>query len=549
MTMDSIPDAHLAMSERKEKAPGLLKSVALIIACTLVMIVHTSNISAVGTVIPVIGNELDIPPTRQQWVVSGYPLGSACLLVLCGRLADLYGRRLVFFAGSIWLLAFSLGCGFAKDGLTISVLRGFQGAGAAATIPATLGILANAFPISTGRLRSIAFAIVATGAPVGVFAGVFFSALLTQLTKHTWRSSFFFSTGLTGLYLLIGLFVVDKDEPSTEKDKRVDWLGGALITVGLVLIIFVLGEGEIAPNKWATSYIIACLVLGCAFVGLFLLWQRYLERIKHDPNAQYSKWTPPPLMNLSLWTRGNGRFSVIMVIALMTWCGFVGWNIWATLYYETYIDLKPISTMIRFIPMFITSISLNVAIAFIIHRVPIVWLLAISTFITGCAPILFAVIIPSAPYWAFGLPAAICSIFGADFVFASGSLYVANIVKEDEQGLACGLFQTMTQIGTTIVITVTNIVFNRVLAQQSRKQGVANPPRSAQLKAFQAAQWVNFCFAMIATILAIIFFRRVGIVGMKDDAPEPQPDDQKPTRQSSLTLTQSRDLEKMLDYP
>jgi len=58
---------------------------------------------------------------------------------------------------------------------------------------------------------------------------------------------------LTGLYLLIGLFVIDKDEPSTEKDKRVDWLGGALITVGLVLIIFVLSDGEIAPNKWATS--------------------------------------------------------------------------------------------------------------------------------------------------------------------------------------------------------------------------------------------------------------------------------------------------------
>jgi hypothetical protein len=71
--------------------------------------------------------------------------------------------------------------------------------------------------------------------------------------RQTWRSTFFFSTALTGLYLLIGLFVIDKDEPSTAKDKRVDWLGGALITVGLILIIFVLSDGEIAPNKWATS--------------------------------------------------------------------------------------------------------------------------------------------------------------------------------------------------------------------------------------------------------------------------------------------------------
>ena len=46
--------------------------------------------------------------------VSAYALSSACLLVLCGRLADLYGRKLVFFAGSIWLFVFSIACGFAK---------------------------------------------------------------------------------------------------------------------------------------------------------------------------------------------------------------------------------------------------------------------------------------------------------------------------------------------------------------------------------------------------------------------------------------------------
>ncbi len=75
---------------------------------------------------------------------------------------------------------------------------------------------------------------------------------------------------------------------------------------------------------------------------------------------------------------------------------------------------------------------------------------AVSIFITGCAPILFAVIVPSAPYWAFGLPGAICSAFGADFVFASGTLYVAKIVKEDEQSLAGGLFQTVTQVDPII---------------------------------------------------------------------------------------------------
>ena len=120
--------------------------------------------------------------------------------------------------------------------------------------------------------------------------------------------------------------------------------------------------------------------------------------------------------------------------------------------------------MLRFFPMFVTGVILNIIVALTIHRIPMVWLLGtysfvsntiyslltlftvIGTFFTGCAPILLAVIIPDAPYWAFGFPAAICSVFGADFVFASGTLYVSKIVEPNEQSLAGALFQTMTQV-------------------------------------------------------------------------------------------------------
>lgn len=52
--------------------------------------------------------------------------------------------------------------------------------------------------------------------------------------------------------MLLGLISIDADRPSVEVDRRVDWLGGFLVTAGLVLIVFVLGQGEAAPNKWAT---------------------------------------------------------------------------------------------------------------------------------------------------------------------------------------------------------------------------------------------------------------------------------------------------------
>jgi hypothetical protein len=70
----------------------------------------------------------------------------------------------------------------------------------------------------------------------------------------------------------------------------------------------------------------------------------------------------------------------------------------------------------------------------------------IGTLGSSCACLLFAVIIPSAPYWAFGFPSAIISVLGADFVFAAGTLFVAKVSLPHEQSVAGALFQTMTQV-------------------------------------------------------------------------------------------------------
>jgi hypothetical protein len=69
-----------------------------------------------------------------------------------------------------------------------------------------------------------------------------------------------------------------------------------------------------------------------------------------------------------------------------------------------------------------------------------------GTLFTGAATLFFALIDTSAPYWAYGFPSAIFSVVGADFVFASGTLFVAKVAAPDEQSLAGATFQTMTQV-------------------------------------------------------------------------------------------------------
>ena len=77
--------------------------------------------------------------------------------------------------------------------------------------------------------------------------------------SKTWRSVFYVSAGIAALIAVGGLLTVDPDQPSEEKDKRVDWIGSALITCGLILIIFVLSDGAISPRGWRTPCESHCL--------------------------------------------------------------------------------------------------------------------------------------------------------------------------------------------------------------------------------------------------------------------------------------------------
>jgi hypothetical protein len=136
---------------------------------------------------------------------------------------------------------------------------------------------------------------------------------------------------------------------------------------------------------------------------------------------------------------------------------------------------------------------------------------AVGTLLTGCANVYFAAIDPSAPYWVSGFPSACLVVLGADFTFASGTMFISKVSLPSEQSVAGALFQAMTQLGSAIGLSVSTIVFNGVLKAQSSRLGVAvdqgieedEAPLAAQLKAYQAAMWTGFAFGIVCAYLKI----------------------------------------------
>ncbi|KIM62729.1 hypothetical protein SCLCIDRAFT_15735 [Scleroderma citrinum Foug A] len=504
---------------------SLLRDVALVATCTTAMVVNISNSTSIAISLATIGRGLNIQEDQLQWLLSSYALSSGCLLLFFGRLADLYGRKKGFLLGMLTQAIFAVGCGFAPNGITLDVLRAFQGLGAAAAIPSALGILAHSFPPS--RARTIAFTTFAAGAPIGGAFGFVIGGVVTQFSDDHWRATFFVAAGLCTLTFLGGIASMERDVIDYNVDRRVDWIGASLVTVGLVLIVFVLGQGQIASQGWGTPYIIACLVIGVLLLAVFLVWEHHLEKVLEDPHKEKSFWTPPPLMRLSLWARANGQLAVVLIIAFLNWCGFLSWSLWVQLYYQNYVQLSPVHTMVRFLPMLVTGLLCNFFVALVVARLPLVVFFVSGTVITACAAILFALIDPSASYWAFGFPSTVCIVFGADFVYSAGTIFLAKVANPGEHSVVGALFQTMTQIGSAFGLTLTTITFNSVVTSESKKMGIPvnlAGSNAADLKGYKAAQWTAAAFPLLAAILAAIFLRNVGIVGHKNNRADAESD-------------------------
>ncbi|KAN0101245.1 Major facilitator superfamily domain containing protein [Tylopilus felleus] len=541
---NAIPDHQLGHSDTQkfpvEKPPvvrhpsskrSLARSIAIVATCTGAMLVNISNSTSMSISLPVIEKSINIQENQLQWLMSAYSLSSGCLLLFCGRLADLYGRKKGFLIGMFWQMAFALGLGFSSNGFMLVILRGFQGMGAAFLL---LFQSTQSFPPS--HARSIAFATFSAGGPVGAALGCVIGGVLTQLSKEHWRAPFFLSASLSALCILGATISFDTDMISSEADPRVDWIGAILVTSGLVLIVLVLGQGPTAG--WKTPYIIACLVIGLVLLGIFMAWEHHLEKSAIDPDKPKSFWTAPPLMKLSIWTRAKGRMAVILAIPFLTWCGVMSWMYWVQLFYQDYLGLTPVLSVLRLMPMFVSGCLCNVVFAMVVSKLPLVVFIVLGTLFTGLASVLFAVMDPSATYWAFEFPSTIIVVFGADFVYSSGTLFVSTIAFPHEQSLAGGLFQTMTQVGTTFGLAISTIVFNCVVDTQSTKLGVVvnslgtNAPTSVKLQGYRSTRWTSAAFPFFASLLAAIFLRKVGIVGHRKNMEE-ESSEQTATEQQS----------------
>ena len=231
----------------------------MLISVAQLMVVLDGTI--VNIALPFIQQDLDIAPENLPWIVTGYALAFGSLLLLGGRLGDLFGRRKVFMIGLIIFgIASLLGGSPTNEGLLLAA-RALQGLGAAMASPAALALITTTFP--AGPLRNRAFAIYAAMSGVGAAVGLLLGGWLTGLDSvfgldvDGWRLTLLINTpiGIVAA-LLAPRFLAESESHPGELDLPGAFTG----TLGLLGLVY--GLSRAGTDGWGDPWTIASLAAG-----------------------------------------------------------------------------------------------------------------------------------------------------------------------------------------------------------------------------------------------------------------------------------------------
>src|ERR1700747_2669975 len=216
----------------------------------------------VNVALPTIQSSLHLKVSELEWVVAGYALTFGALMLTGGKLADLFGRRLIFVVGLVIFTLSSLGCGLAGSASILIAARVVQGVGAALMNPSTLSII------------TVTFAPKQRGTAIGIWAGVSALALAIGplagglITEHiNWNWIFFINVPIGPLAIVAALALIPESR-DTSAEQRPDVAGLASSALGL----FALSYGLIEANRygWASTRILTAVAVAVVSLALVL---------------------------------------------------------------------------------------------------------------------------------------------------------------------------------------------------------------------------------------------------------------------------------------
>ncbi|WP_244316248.1 MFS transporter [Streptomyces albidochromogenes] len=441
------------------------------------------DVTIVNIAIPSIQQDLGATFGAIQWITAGYALAFAAGLITGGRLGDIYGRKRLFLIGIGGFTLASALCGFAGDPEILVASRVLQGAMAALMVPQVLSIVHATFPAhERGKVFGLFGAIVGLGAVSGPILG----ALLTEwnLFGLQWRPIFLINlpVGVAGL-ILGARFISESKAP---KALRLDLVGVALATLGLLMLIYPLTRGEeLDWPLWGHLSMIA----SPAVFALFVAYERYKTRKDGSPLVELA------LFKVKSFAAGIAvqlTFGVALGIFFLVWTLYMqvglGWTALRAgttgIPFSIAVSLAAGLSVQQLVPRFGRKVLQAGALTMVAGLLLYIW--EADRYGTAIHP------------WQMALPLVVMGL-GMGLIVAPLTDAVLSEVPREHAGSASGLINTMQQMGNALGLGLVSVVFFGVMDDHLAPGQVG----TAFVSAFQNALW--WATAVLVAIFCLMF--------------------------------------------
>ncbi|MFE7031994.1 MFS transporter [Streptomyces sp. NPDC057621] len=464
-----------------------------IIGIAQLMVVLDATI--VNIALPSAQADLGFTDGNRQWIVTAYALAFASLLLLGGRIADLFGRKPAFLIGVAGFAGASVLGGAANSFGMLVVARALQGVFGALLAPAALSLLNTTF--TDAKERAKAFSVYGAIAGAGGALGLLLGGVLTDALDWRWT---LYVNVVFAVAAFVGGWILLNNHRDAENSK-LDLPGALLVSAGLFSVVYGFSNAE--THDWGSAQTWGFLVAGGILLAVFGWWQ---TRAAH------------PLLPMRVLLDRTRAASFIAV--LVTGAGMFGVFLFLTYYLQLNLGFSPTKTGVAFLPMMaalmvMAQVSTTILVprigpktvipaGFALATVAMVWLTAIdvdSAFSTAVLP----------PLLVMGA--------GLGIVMPPAMALATSGVAAEDAGVASATVNTMQQVGGSIGTALLNTLAASAATSFLVGKDARDPLVRAQssIESYTTAFWWSAGFFAAGALVTFLLFRR-GVPEQNSDA-------------------------------
>jgi EmrB/QacA subfamily drug resistance transporter len=456
-------------------------SILGVVATAQLMVVLDATI--VNIALPSAQHALGFANSERQWIVTAYALAFGSLLLLGGRIGDLFGRKWTFVTGLAGFAVASAVGGAAQSFGVLVAARALQGAFGALLAPAALSTLANAFqdPKERGRAFGVFGAVAGGGGAVGLLLGGF-------LTEYaSWRWCFYVNL-LFAAVAIIGAILLLRNEAHPQRPK-LDLVGAATAAAGLFFVVYGFSHAQL--SGWANGVTLGSLAIAIVLLTTFIVLER---KVAH------------PLLPLRIvLNRNRGGSYLAMGLAAIA---IFGVFLFLTYYLQLTKGFSPVETGLAFLPM-IAFVLLGSTLANV-KLMPIVGarvLISSGMVLGGIGMFYLSRITPGGSYLTHVLPALPLVGFGFGLIFAPAINTATVGVAREDAGIASAMVNTMQQVGGSVGTALLSTIAASATLSYSRAHSGASAAAVAAVHGYTVAFVISGSIFIVGAITVFSLIR------------------------------------------